>query len=288
MAFVLATYNVLDLFDARDLGKIERIAGILRPHAPDAIALQEVGSVEAVRAIASRLDGDFTHVVADADERGIRNALVSRHPILESTVLRAPHLTFPRFRREDPEPFAGRIPLRRPVPDVLVDAGELGRVRVLVVHFKSRRGTPMREPSGAIIPPAATAEFAAAEARAVAWRSAEALFVRRAIDERIARRDEHLAVCGDFNDVPGSLPLRIVQGLAGVAAGDPPRPDALVSLADLIPTAERISVDHDGETAAIDHVLVSPPLAQRLERCAYDRTSHGAASDHAPLVARFY
>jgi len=288
MALVLATFNVLDLFDAADSARIEGVAAVLRPHAPDVIALQEVGSEGVVRALVAAVGGGYETVVADADERGIRCALASRLRILERAVLRAAHLPFPRFRPEDPEPFDERIPLRRAVPDVLVDAGALGRLRVLVVHFKSRRGTPMREASGAIIPPQSTADLAAAEARAVAWRSAEALFVRRAVDERRARSpSEHLVVCGDFNDVPGSLPLRIVEGVAGVAAGEPARADALVSACDRIPVGDRISVDHDGETAAIDHMLLTPALAARLDRCFYDRSSLGVASDHAPLVARF-
>ena len=285
MPLVLATFNVLDLFDAGDPGRIERLAALLRPHSPDVVALQEVGSNEAVAALGAALGGGYQHVVADADERGIRCAVLSRRPVLESNVVRAPQVPFPRFRREDPEPFAGRIPLRRALPDVVVDAGELGRLRVLVVHFKSRRATPMRESSGAMIVPITTAEVAAGEARAVAWRCAEALFVRRTVDERLASRPgENLVVCGDFNDVPGSLPLRIVAGTAG---SDEPRADALVSCAETIPAAERVSVDHGGERAAIDHALVTSGLAARIERCHYERTSFGQASDHAPLIVRF-
>jgi endonuclease/exonuclease/phosphatase family metal-dependent hydrolase len=294
MAFVLATFNVLDLFDASDPERIDRIASLLRTHAPDVVALQEVGGEAATDAIASALGGGFVRVLGDADERGIRCAVLSRLPIVSSNVLRAAHLPFPRFHREDPEPFGTRIPLRRAIPEVVVDAGELGKVRVLVVHFKSRRGTPMRDEAGVQVPAATTAELAAAEARAVAWRCAEALFVRGVIDERLAKdAEDRLVVCGDFNDVSGSLPLRIVMGTAGT---DAPRPDALVSVAELIPIAERISVLHGGEPAAIDHALVSPTLATRLERCSYDRTdlidlakatNAAYASDHAPLVVRF-
>ena len=292
MAFVLATFNVLDLFDATDPERIDRIASLLRPHAPDVVSLQEVGGEAATTALASALGGGYAQVLGDADARGIRCAVLSRLPVVSSGVLRAEHLPFPRFHREDPEPFGARIPLRRPIPEVVVDAGEIGPVRVLAVHFKSRRGTPMRE-AGVQLPAATTAELAEAEARAVAWRCAEALFVRRVIDERLAKDPgERLVVCGDFNDVSGSLPLRIVMGTAGT---DAPRADALVSVAELIPIAERISVLHGGEPAAIDHALVSPALAARLERCAYDRTdlidlakaTTAYASDHAPLVMRF-
>lgn len=292
MAFTLATFNVLDLFDAGDAARIERIAEKLRPHGPDVIALQEVGSEPAAAAIGNALGGGYSVVLGDADERGIRNALLSRVPIASSEILRSPHLPYPRFHREDPEPFGARIPLRRPIPNVVVETS-LGRVRVLVVHFKSRRGTPMRDEGGTRIEPRTTAEVAAGEARAVAWRCAEALFVRGVVDGYLARdRGERLVVCGDFNDVVGSLPLRIV---AGVAGAEEPRGDALFSCAERIPLAERVSVRHGGEAAAIDHALVSSALEAKLDRCFYERAglvdvaapNAVYASDHAPLIVRF-
>ncbi len=282
MALVLATFNVLDLFDAADSPRIQRLARILRPHAPDVVALQEVGSEAVVDAFAAALGGSWSSVVGDADERGIRCALISRRPIASSEILRADHLEFPRFHREDPAPFGSRIPLRRSIPDVVIDAGDFGRIRVLVVHLKSRRARPMRDENGKEIAPASTFEIAEAETRAVAWRCAEALFVRRAVDERLARDpEEKLVVCGDFNDVADSLPLRIIAGTT-----EPGRPDALVSCGDRIPAAERISVTHDDLPAAIDHALMSAPLAARFERAFYDRSAFGdpLASDHAPLV----
>src|SRR3954471_6292159 len=103
MALVLATFNVLDLFDASDPARIARISALLRPHAPDVVALQEVGGDVATSALNEALGGGYTTVLGDADERGIRNALLTRLPILESSVLRAAHLAFPRFHREDPE-----------------------------------------------------------------------------------------------------------------------------------------------------------------------------------------
>jgi endonuclease/exonuclease/phosphatase family metal-dependent hydrolase len=285
MGFVLATFNVLDLFST-DAERIPKLASLLRPHAPDVVALQEVGSEAPCVALAEALGGGYVHVVGDADERGIRNALLSRRPIADVAILRAASLPFPRFRSEDPEPFGGYIPLRRSIPDVVVDlGGDVGRLRMLVVHFKSRRATPMRDARGEPITPTTTAQMAEGETRAVAWRCAEALFVRRAVDERFARDpSEKLVVCGDFNDVPESLPLRIVAGTT-----EPDRADALVSVAERIPQAERISVLHDGEVAAIDHALLSPTLAARLDHAFYDRSQLGeeGASDHAPLILRF-
>lgn len=291
MGLVLATFNVLDLFDASDAERIERLAALLRPHQPDVVALQEVGGAEATNAFARALGGDWDTVLGDADDRGIACALLSRsragHRIVTRDVLRAAELPFPRFRREDPEPFASRIPLRRSIPDVVIDQEGFGRLRVLVVHFKSRRGKPMQ---GETLE--TTAHLAEAETRAVVWRCAEALFVRRAVDEHLARdASECLCVCGDFNDVPGSLPLRIVAGTAGVEDGT--RPDALVSCVETIAAAERFSVDHGGNPAAIDHALVSPSLAARFSRAFYVRAGGekprraGEPSDHAPLIVHF-
>jgi endonuclease/exonuclease/phosphatase family metal-dependent hydrolase len=120
--------------------------------------------------------------------------------------------------------------------------------------------------------------------------------VRRAVDERLARDpNELLAVCGDFNDVSGSLPLRIAMGVAHGAEGGA-RADELVSAAELVPLGERVSVMHDGQHAAIDHVLLSLALRARLDHCFYERTglvdvsAEGVgtfASDHAPFVVRF-
>jgi len=292
MGLVLATFNVLDLFDATDTPRIERIAALLHPHAPDVVALQEVGGESACTAIGEALGGGYTQVLGDADARGIRCALLTRRPIVASAVLRAKSLPFPRFFREDAVPFEGRIPLRRAVPDVVVDASELGHVRVMVVHFKSRRGTPMRDEAGETLEPKTTHELVEAETRAVVWRAAEALFVRSAVDEHLLDDpDEMLVVCGDFNDVAGSLPLRIVRG-----ASEPAHTDELVSLAGRVPITECVSVMHDGEPAAIDHILVSRTLAPRVERAFYERMGLGDvvrqdagtfASDHAPFVVRF-
>jgi len=291
MGLVLATYNVLDLFDPENdeqrqrLSKrIELIGQRLTPHAPDVVALQEVGSEAVLAELARALGGGFLPpVLGGADKRGIRNAILSRRPILSSNVLTAAHLSFPRFFESDPEPFDSRIPLRRPIPEAVIDAGDLGPVRVLVVHFKSRRPVPLRTASGEAMEPTAPLALAEAEARALVWRCAEALFVRRVVDDRLLHdAEDKLAVCGDFNDVLGSLPVRIV------AQGD------LFSCAERVPELGRVSVMHGGMPAAIDHALLSPALGRHFQACFY--ANEGLvdpdaldpetiiASDHAPLV----
>ncbi len=295
MGLVLATYNVLDLFDpendeqrARLRKRIGLIAERLAPHAPDVVALQEIGSEAVLDELARALGGGFQPpVVASPDKRGIRNAILSRRPILSSAILSASHLSFPRFFESDPEPFDARIPLRRAVPEAVIDAGgDVGRVRVMSVHFKSRRAVPIRNASGEPREPTTPLALAEAEARALVWRCAEALFVRRAVDDRLVHdAADKIAVCGDFNDVPDSVPVRIL------AQSD------LFNCALHVPAPGRVSVRHGGEPAAIDHALLSPALAKHVRRCVYvndgladpDTLAPDAiiASDHAPLVVHF-
>jgi endonuclease/exonuclease/phosphatase family metal-dependent hydrolase len=295
MGLVLATYNVLDLFDPENdeqrahLGKrIELIAGRLAPHAPDVVALQEIGSEAVLDDLARALGGGFhPPVVAPSDKRGIRNAILSRRPIVSSGVLSATHLPFPRFFEADPEPFDARIPLRRPIPEAVIDAGgDIGRVRVMSLHFKSRRAVPIRAASGEPKEPSTPLALAEAEVRALVWRCAEALFVRRVVDDRLVQdAADKIAVCGDFNDVPESLPVRVV------AQSD------LFSCALHVPELGRVSVLHGGDLAAIDHALLSPGLAKHFRSCSYvneglvdpDTLAPGevVASDHAPLVVHF-
>jgi hypothetical protein len=296
MGLVLATYNVLDLFEPetpeqreRLRKRIELIAERLAPHAPDVIALQEIGSETALADLAQALGGGFRPpVVGGPDKRGIRNAILSRRPIVSSEILTASHLPFPAFFENDPPPFGDRIPLRRPIPEAVIDASDagLGHVRVLSVHFKSRRPVALRKESGEPLEPASPFALAEAEARALVWRCAEALFVRRVVDDRLVRHaEDRLAVCGDFNDVLGSLPLRIV------AQSD------LFNCAAHVPALGRVSVLHGGDLAAIDHALLSPALAEHFQRAHYVNDGlvdpdtvppeEPIASDHAPLVVHF-
>jgi exonuclease III len=112
-------------------------------------------------------------------------------------------------------------------------------------------------------------------------------------------------VLGDFNDYDGdagsrdhqdSTPitnvLRIVRGL------DPAEPaDDLTNAASLVPKAQRFTAfwdknsngrtDPPGEFTSIDHILLSPELAAKIESVEIDH-SHDPTkvSDHFPVVVR--
>jgi len=303
----LATFNLKDFFPQQGLdfaGKVAWTTAMIARLDADVLGLQEVGPPEAVDALLARIDGYRSVVVGTPDARGIRCAVLSRLPITRSHVHTAEFLPFPVFQDADPPPFSGRIPLRRGVVHARVDAGALGSVDVLVVHFKSRRSVPMKSASGAPLQPTTQHELAEGELRSMVWRAGEALYVRGLVDEVFAGEPgARLAVIGDLNDVAGSTPVELVRG-NGCSAG------ALSSCADRVVLEERFSIRHHGGRSQIDHILASAPLFARLSAARFyndelrehaplpsvevvassSSTSEPAPtldSDHAPFVARF-
>lgn len=301
MALRIATFNVKDFFEATDDlsrrrldAKVAWLAAMVTRLDADVLGLQEVGSAAVLAELTKRVE-KFSYaepVVGTADGRGIRNALISRVPILASGVFTSSLLDFPRFHASDPPPFGARLPLRRGVVHARVDAGALGQVDVLCAHFKSRHATPMTGEDGAPVLPTCERERAEGELRALLWRSAEALFVRGVADELIASRaGAKVVMLGDLNDTIDSLPVQIVQGKKG-------EPGRLASCAEVVPAERRFSILHNGGRNHIDHILASPALRARLRGAAFlneELREHGhhqdendaRDSDHAPLVAWF-
>jgi endonuclease/exonuclease/phosphatase family metal-dependent hydrolase len=292
MPLTIATYNLLDLFDPADGEKVGALAEMVRRADADVLALQEVGSVEALRAVlhASGCGYGEPHV-ARADKRGIACAIATRRPVLEASALDATELPFPALHAGDPAPYAGRLRLRRAIPVVRLDGGELGALTVLSLHWKSARPAPLVLADGTEHEPTTATERAEANLRSLIQRAAEALFLRRSIDAfHAARPDDGIVVGGDFNDVDGSVPLAI-------ARGDAEGEQALVDAVHRVPVAERVSVLHGGTPAAIDHVLLSLRLAKHVQDARFlndglldpDHLPPGKRclpSDHAPFVVK--
>ncbi len=295
MGFSLATYNLLDLFDDDPSyvdGKVSALAPMMRALDADVIGLQEVASDSALMRLveASGMAG-ATIVHGTRDSRGIGCSLVSRLPVIEHHVVVAEELPFPVFFSNDASPFGKRLPLRRGFVSALIDAGDVGKVRVFVAHLKSGRGVPKKSAEGEDIEPVTEGDWAECELRAIVWRCAEALSLRRAIDDAFSRGDaDHIAVMGDMNDLSTSVPLKLLRG-RGL--------HGLVAVGDTISIEKRYSTLHRGNAEAIDHLLVSNEMFRQLESACFhndgliDLTTlppdapkpHG--SDHAPLVARF-
>ena len=266
----IATFNLKDFFAAERpedeelvSAKVASVAAEIRRSRADVVALQEVGSAEMVDRLVTRDLGDLGYgapVVGTEDRRGIRNAIVSRVPILWSQVHTAASLPFPRLREGDPDPFAGRIPLRRGVVHVRVDAGDLGEVDVITAHFKSNLPTAMKDAAGGDVPDESARGRGEAAVRSLVQRAAEALFVRGLVDEVLRALPDHaICVLGDLNDTSDSMPVRIVRGAFESEAG------ALFACADRLPLERRFSCFHGGGPTLIDHVLVSSRLFRAVK-----------------------
>jgi len=104
----------------------------------------------------------------------------------------------------------------------------------------------------------------------------------RNIANGIAQNDPTAAiiVLGDFNDVPMSPPYQ------AVAQPDPSYDNAAL----LAPTADQWSYYYSGKQELVDHVMMNPLAAERVDG-GQVRIVHGPeaedASDHAPVIVGF-
>lgn len=264
----LATYNLKDFFAARRPtenavveAKLAKITGDIRRARADVVALQEVGSLalldRLVRALPELAYGP--PIVGPEDRRGIRNVILSRLPVVWSQVHKASALPFPRFVEGDPEPFPSRIPLRRGIVHVRVEARGLGEVDVLTAHFKSNLPAALKTPEGEVVADTTPYAVGASAVRSLVQRAAEALFVRGLVDGIFARSPDHaICVMGDLNDTLDSLPVRLVRGIDGASELH------LRAGAERVPEEGRYSCFHGADRTLIDHILLSERLHRAL------------------------
>jgi endonuclease/exonuclease/phosphatase family metal-dependent hydrolase len=265
----LATYNILNLFDAFDdpysadsageskpRAQLEALARGIRGLNADVLALEEVenrGYLQWFNSAFLRSMGYEAVLFEGNDNRGIDVAVLSRIPVGRVTSHR--HLSFPDG--------AGRPSrLRRDLLEVqLLPPGGVP-FEVFVVHLKSKGG----EPSGG-------ADTRIGEARAI----------RRQLDARLqADPQVCFVVCGDFNDTIDSEPVQLILGQG---------PAALKSFVEELPADGRVSFNQPPFLSMIDFIFASPAMAARYAPGSYRIVSGGSpettGSDHNPLVARF-
>ena len=101
-----------------------------------------------------------------------------------------------------------------------------------------------------------------------------ARFVRSIIDRDAAAR---VIVMGDLNDFEFSSSLAVLK-----AGG-------LVNLTETLPMLERYTYVFDGNGQALDHILVTRPLAAaaRYDIVHVNAEFADRLSDHDPVIARF-
>ena len=266
---VIATYNVLNLFDDEDdpyhgdegtpvkpRKELEHLAQSIAQLNADVIAFQEVESRFYLQRFIDVFlpDLGYQHVVhfEGNDGRGIDVCLISRLPI--GPVRSYRHLTFP-----GPKDTIRRF--NRDVLAVSVEPPGADPFEVWVVHLKSNSGG--REFSEPV-------------------RLAESHKLRELLDKQLADDPEaRFMVMGDFNDTWESATLKTIVGEGATALWS-----AASDLGGDLPN----TFNRGEYQSMIDFILCSPAMAKKYVPNSF-RVLPGSVettgSDHNPVVARF-
>lgn len=238
------------------------LRAVIRAMDADVIALQEIGGPAFLNELRRDLATEgvrypYGEAMLAADEtRGL--AVLSRVPLGAVTAHRD-------LKGKRP---GGEEPVRRGLLEVEVP-WQGGVVTLYVVHLKSRLSDDK-------------ADVGAEEQRA-----AEAVAVRDRVLQRLPEDEAKAAaawfvVIGDFNDSPGSRPLRAVQarGKREIARW--------IDAGDSRGHRWSYAFASRAEYSRFDHALASPALFPHVERAwVVDVPETALASDHRPLVVRF-
>lgn len=309
---IVGTWNLENLFRwGQDAGpsteaaydaKLEALRRVIDRLHPDVLAVQEVGNLDALEDLRTRLAGTWHSAVSEhPDPRGIRVGFLSRLELADVEQVHAfPERLLPVQVNDDGGMGSsmGRGALR-----VRVQAD--GRdVDLLTCHLKSKLLTF----PGPRFSPHDEDERARFAAYALFRRAAEATTVRVRATSLLGGLGQQRAVIvlGDLNDEPEAQTTQTLLGPTGseLGTGGFDRPDQgdaarLWNLASLIPEERRFSRVYRGRGELIDHILVSHLLVHRVESIdagpgeapsitddPHERRDE-PGSDHLPVVARF-
>jgi endonuclease/exonuclease/phosphatase family metal-dependent hydrolase len=309
----VGTWNLENLFRPGEDGgpadqaayeaKLAGLAEVINRLAPDVLAVQEVGSPDALEDLTQLLDADWhTELSTFPDRRQIRVGFLSRLPMSDVAHVHTFPTPLAAIQQDDAgitSAETGRGALR-----VRVSAGGED-VDLVTCHLKSKL---LSYPDGRFTPHD-EGERARFGAYALYRRAAEAATVRAYANALIdgQGRERNVIVLGDLNDEPLAATTQMLLGPPGSEIGTdgfrrPDRGDAwrLWNLANRIePPDRRFSRRFDGRNELIDHILVSHALVNRVDSVdtstptlpsigEVPSASHPEApSDHAAVVARF-
>ena len=277
--FRVATYNLENYLDqpagtrpAKSVEGKAKIRESLRALNPDVVALQEMGSTNALLELRSSLKAAglfyqyWEHV--SSWDTNIHVAVLSKFPITASR----PH-TNDSFLL-----FGRRFRVNRGFAEVDIRVNEQYSFTLLTAHLKSRRPVP--------------------EADEAELREQEAIALREKIDA-LCQADPriNLVVLGDFNDTKDSKSTRAVIGRGKHAlidtrpaernGDDQPNPNPRYE-----PRAITWTHHYGKEDtySRIDYLLLSPGMAREWDRentYILTQPNWGIGSDHRPIVATF-
>ncbi|NLH72131.1 MAG: hypothetical protein GX456_03650 [Verrucomicrobia bacterium] len=279
--FTVATYNVENYLDvptatreAKSPVSKAKVRESIRAMMPDVLALQEIGSTNALLELRDSLKAEglfypyWEHV--GGFDTNIFVAVLSRFPI----VARNP-ITNANFLLR-----GRRFVISRGFANVDIEVNRNYRFTLIAAHLKSRR---------------ATAEADEAEIRAQ-----EARILRRQVDALLnANPNLNLIVLGDLNDSKDSIPVRTIIGRGKNSLIDtrPAEKNGDIPSAPDIPAHQslrRITWTHFYAKEDIyqraDYILLSRGMAREWDQTGtyvLALPGWGIASDHRPIIARF-
>lgn len=266
---VVATYNVLNMFDGEDdpyrsdegtpmkpREELTNLAQSIAELNADVIAFQEVENRFYLKKFVEVFlpDLGYKHVVhyEGNDGRGIDVCLISRLPI--GPVRSHRHMTFPG-------PNDSVRKFNRDVLAVTVEPPGAEPFEVWIVHLKSNSGGR---------------EFAEPV------RLAECRKLRELLDEHLSDDPQaRFLVVGDFNDVWDSETLKTIVGEGSMALWS-----CSSELGDNLPDTYNTGDYH----SMIDFILCSPAMAKNYVKGSFKvfpGSPDTTGSDHNPVVARF-
>jgi predicted extracellular nuclease len=328
-SFTVTTWNVENLFrptkDSEQAAydqKLQSQAEIILKLAPDVLALQEIGSPEALDDLVNLLDGQYPHSALSNfpdKNRPIRVGFLSKLAISDpSDITDFPDAGLPEVpginREGEPESVKtlsrGALQIRvTPKPGV--------DIHLITAHLKSKLLSFPAPAGKSRFEPKDENERARVAGFALLKRTAEAIALRVQANKLLEGNDKKaLIMLGDLNDGSFAATTQILYGpggsqpeTGGFDRNDKGDDTRLFNLSELIPEERRYSRVFQGKGELIDHILASKDLIpgeppQKPQVDAYhpeasslpsitnnpgDRAGQASKfpSDHAPITASF-
>jgi len=277
--FTVVTYNVENYILASTETRKEKpvaarakVAQFLIKIHPDVLALQEIGSLEALEELKAALSKGGVHLgyseFVGGWDTNIHVAVLSRFPILAR-----------RSHTNDSFLLDGRqfrVSRGTAEVDLQVDSGY--QFTLLTTHLKSKR--PI------------------AEAEESEIREQEAMILRRRVETILGQNSNaRLLVCGDFNDTKDSRPIRLLMATGRNSLWDTHPAEQNgdnYGTSESQPFPRRIVWTHyygkEDSYSRIDYILLSRGMVRDWDRDAsyvFAAPDWGLASDHRPVVCQF-
>lgn len=233
---------------------------MLQRYQPDVLAVQELFSVDALAALVAPLG----YQLAVASQPQLKDehifmqpvvGLLSRYPVVELKELTA-------APADSNALGLASFAFSRPPLAATVQLPQLGELRVVVTHFKSRRPTELSSPL--------LARWQAQQQRAL-----EAVLLRQLLPAEAARRP--LLLAGDLND---ELSSALLQPL--LASEPAPQPFfVLQDSATLAPAGARPATHYYGAVGKVlDYLLLSADFDPRYPHSLAEVTDYQVLDDH--------